>query len=106
VEVSGELVDPLVEFFLGKSVVFTGILGGSFFNPGPVFIGWGIVSGLGVSFEGVDELMLSNLTVVIGVNGIEDGFGFLPSNTFSFSFSLEGDSRDGSDEGNSSEFHL
>jgi len=92
VEVLGEMVDPLVEFFFIKFVIFSSVLGGSFLNPLPVFFGWGIVFGLGEFFDGVDELMSSNLTIVVGVNFVEDGYGFFPSNTFfSFSFSFSSD---------------
>ena len=103
-EVLGELVDPFVEFFSVKSLVGSSVLVGGFLNPSPVFFGWGVVSGLGESFEGSDELLFVNLTVVVGVNGGEDGSGFFFVNTLVSSFDLDGS--DGGDESNGSEFHL
>lgn len=77
VEVFGELVDPFLEFGFAESSVFSSLFSCGFFNPGHVFFGWLVVSGFSEGFEGSFEFFFVNLTVVVGVDGGEHGFGFI-----------------------------
>ena len=104
VEVCSELVDPFSEFFFTESFVSTGIFIGGFFNPFPVIIGWNVVSGPGESFESLDEFLSVNLSVIVGVNSVEDGLDFSWINAVLLNINLDG--RDDSDGGDKCEFHL
>ena len=76
VEVVGELVDPVVEFFLAKSVVFSSVVLGSLGNPMPFFLGDFVVMSMSELFKSVHELVFTDLTVVVCIDNIEDFVGF------------------------------
>ena len=62
---------------------------------------------LNLSFDSGFELFLGDLTVVVGVNGIEDLVRFFVGDTFlSFNFCSDLDGRGGGDEGDKGEFHF
>ena len=63
------------------------------------------MSFLNLCFDSGFELFSGDLTVVVGVNGIEDLVRFFVGDTFS-SFLSDLDGRSGGDEGDKGEFHF
>ena len=72
-----DFVGKCVEFCLGKSVVSTGGSSGSLSEHSDLLLGW-VVSWVFVQpvFDGGSEFFFRDLTIMVGVNHIEDLVGF------------------------------
>ena len=105
-DISADLVGKGVELFFAQGVVGTGIGFGSSSECFDFILGWCFhVSFLNLVLNSGSEFFLGDLTVVVGVNGIEDLVGFFVGDTF-FSFGSDLDGSGGGDEGDKGEFHF
>ena len=99
------MVGKFVELGWVEGVVGTGVGDGSTSELFNLFSGWVDVVLLKVSFDSDGELLLGNLTVVVGVDFLEDSVGLSIGDAWC-SFSGEFDGSGGGDEGDKGEFHF
>ena len=99
------MVSKLVELDWVELMVFSGITLGSFGELSNLSIGWVDVVFLEVGGDSNCEFFFRDLTVVVGVNFLEDIVGLCHGDARSF-FSGDSDGGGGGDEGEEGEFHF
>ena len=99
------MVGKFVELGWVEGVVGTGIGGGSSSELLNLLWGWVDVVLLKVSCDSDGELFLGNLTIVVGIDFLEDSIGLSIGDTWS-SLSGNFDGSGGGDEGDKGEFHF